>query len=350
MSTLFLHIGHAKTGSSYIQSSLAASRSALELKGLVYPEPGRGHPGNGLILLNMMQKGCCEFAGDIVLSSEFLFREFRDDNFCKSFENYIHETFSSVQILLLIRDPVSHASSCYQQSVKNRGYAGSVSDYLMTYNRPAAVDQVLDNLSKMRSVQTTVKNYSAMNNISSAFEGWLGVPEETLTLPPSAKVNRSLTRAELELQLLLNVHFGSAYTKIQQKFRHLLPDLEGDRFLPPVFEQEKMWTRLLPSIERVNSKVESHERYKRDLCEPTTADPEGYKFSQEQLEVIATVIAREAKRGLKGELARQRIQRLEQRNQLLKHRLSEMQNANSWQLSKPLRSVRTLLSRLRRSA
>lgn len=40
MTTVFLHVGHGKTGSSYAQSSLALCRDHLASPGLAYPTVG----------------------------------------------------------------------------------------------------------------------------------------------------------------------------------------------------------------------------------------------------------------------------------------------------------------------
>ena len=39
MNKLILHVGHGKTGSSYIQSFLALNKNMLKNNGFIYPEP-----------------------------------------------------------------------------------------------------------------------------------------------------------------------------------------------------------------------------------------------------------------------------------------------------------------------
>jgi hypothetical protein len=332
---LYLHIGHAKTGSSYIQSTLARSTLTLEQQGLYYPlyhniaaaAAGRiVSDGNGKILLEFMQQDKCEFCKDILLSSEYIFGYFRQDKFCDEFEAFVKRSFAAVKILLFIRDPVSAACSLYQQRVKNHGYTGTVSEFSRTVNRPADVDRVLDNIKRLPCVDVTVKNYSANNHVIRTVEEWLGLDEGCLTLPPVASVNRSLTRAELELQLLLNLELGSAYPAAHGAFTRQLPGLRSELVRPSIADQEDLWRRLSSHIERVNAQVEVGERYdmERDLSEPTIHDQTSFEFSREQLKVVASLIAREVKRA------------------------HGLRTSRSWRLAKPLRSVWALLSKVRR--
>src|SRR5262245_28751429 len=64
MKTLYLHIGHGKTGTSYLQSSLALSIERLADRNIVYPRMGsveRGakgliSSGNGSVFVLLMSK------------------------------------------------------------------------------------------------------------------------------------------------------------------------------------------------------------------------------------------------------------------------------------------------------
>jgi len=82
---VYLHIGHGKTGTSYIQSSLALSRERLIEKGIQYPIDPRasrwaeiGHSSTGnvsrLPFERLLPHTDMHFNGSLLLSSEFLFR------------------------------------------------------------------------------------------------------------------------------------------------------------------------------------------------------------------------------------------------------------------------------------
>ena len=91
MRTLYLHIGHGKTGSSYIQSSLVLSRDALAAQGIAYPPyktdaaaaAGGMSSGNGKPLFQALESGwraallawrLARIEGNVLLSSELLLR------------------------------------------------------------------------------------------------------------------------------------------------------------------------------------------------------------------------------------------------------------------------------------
>jgi hypothetical protein len=311
--TLFLHIGHGKTGSSWIQSSLRLSRAALAVQGIDYPsrrDSGVGDPtritsGNGIGLLTSAEGFDARIAGcqtpperSLFFSSEFLFREIEDSESVGFLRPVAHKHgFERVSLLLFIRDPLGHAASEWQQSVKRGGAVESVGDFFAHFAMPEGVAAVLDRLERA-GVELAVRNYSrCRDRLLAETAGWLGIGEATLTPPPAARVNRSLTRSEIALQQALNSRLGRCGELLSDPLCERLPDLEPDDVRPPVAVQEAAWNRLLPAIERVNARLPEEHRYRCDIREPAP-ETESLCFSAAQLDVIAGAVA--------GEIARLR--------------------------------------------
>lgn len=248
--SLLVHVGHGKTGSSYIQSALAGSRDTLRAHDIAYPiaedraqaaQDGGISSGNlryvaGSLraLLNTPQ---AEGAAQILLSSESLF-----STLIRGGEAFLAEAQSvfpgiEVKAMIYIRDPMDHAVSCYHQDVKRGGFTGSFAQSLAGYNIPQKVGSFL-RLFTEAGVDVTVRNYSRHSKaILPSFERWLGLPGGSLALPPVGQVNRSLTLGEIALQKAFNVHFGKEARRfVSDPLCTQLPDIRSE--LPPLAEAD----------------------------------------------------------------------------------------------------------------
>ncbi len=120
MSILYLHVGHGKTGSSYLQSVLALSQNALKDEEIVYSLNGSGEraaqgkitSGNGDLLEGFLKKRKADGKGNsnFLFSSEVLFHKFLTDKGEELLEIIEGQCFEKIKILLFIRDPLEHAS------------------------------------------------------------------------------------------------------------------------------------------------------------------------------------------------------------------------------------------------
>ena len=152
---LHLHVGHGKTGSSFLQSWWSLNRSAMWRFGrLHYPEvdsdkqakSGHFSTGNGVLLDQVLQvsdqpqylsrlcsdllsqtQGCCPEV--VLFSAERWARHLP-----KRFENLMRVAdavgFDQIRIWLVVRDPLDHAVSVYGQMVKRHGFSGSLDEWL----------------------------------------------------------------------------------------------------------------------------------------------------------------------------------------------------------------------------
>lgn len=249
---LYIHIGHNKTGSSYVQSIFANSVGALQKQGLVYPnskniqkaKQGGITTGNILAFSEMLKNNDAVYSkGEYgkVFSSELFFKSFIEKEFQQSFCTFIEKnSIISVKILLFIRDPVSLACSRYQQLVKGHGLTGSIEAYFEeNFNTPKEVNVVLDFFESLPIFQVTVKNYSReKKRLLSVVEEWLEVPSGTLNKPPQGVVNRSLTFGELELQRFINFSLGASPNALANHVSNNLPDIRAEIECPSIASQE----------------------------------------------------------------------------------------------------------------
>ena len=248
--SLLVHVGHGKTGSSYVQSALAGSRDTLRDHGIAYPiaeDRARAAQDGGIssgnlrytagalrALLNTPQ---AQEAEQVLISSESLF-----PTLTRGGEGFLAEAQAAVpgievKVLLYIRDPMDHAVSCYHQDVKRGGFTGSFAQSLADYNIPQKVGSFL-RLFTDAGVDVAVRNYARHSKaILPSFENWLGLPGGSLALPPVERVNRSLTLGEIELQKAFNVHFGKEARRfVSDPLCTHLPEIRSE--LPPLAESD----------------------------------------------------------------------------------------------------------------
>lgn len=274
MATLYLHAGHGKTGSSYIQSTMANSIESVLEQGYYYPfsrditsaASGKISSGNSSDFERLIDHGV--IGEKVIFSGENFFHLFRGESGRELLRKACSAGYDEVNIILFIRDPIDHAPSSYQQSIKRGGQSWDVSEFFGRYSVPKLVDEFIRQCSLFEDINLTVKNYSrCRSNILSEFCSWSGLCESKLMVPKVKNVNRSLTRAELIFQREFNKNLGKCGGLISDVLCNELPDIESELMLPSKEVQERMLERMKGHIDFVNSKVDQQHRYN---C--TTAD------------------------------------------------------------------------------
>ncbi|MCH2093813.1 MAG: hypothetical protein MK160_01730 [Rhodobacteraceae bacterium] len=300
---LILHIGIHKTGSSYIQSSLALSRDNLDRNGIFYPDnktaerARAGHVTAG----NLSTQGnwtqdildiTDAFEGPALLfSAEGLSRELvpRWDDLRPVFARF------HLKIIAFCRDPVSQVLSHKAQQEKRAGLSVSVTEFLRTYKSLEWLSEILLR-SEQLGAEVVLMNYSkrAQTLLPSLSEA-LGVSPGDLIEPPLGRVNRGLSRSEHIIQEAFNRHYGPGTGNIiSDALCNELPDVAPAA--PAVTRQD--YDAIVQAVEgdmcRINTRLSAQEQMRLEpfdeFDQPT--DPEApITLSVAQVDVLAKSIS-----------------------------------------------------------
>jgi len=364
MPTLYLHVGHGKTGTSWIQSVLRLSSTELKKHGIIYAigqdhkvlDPNKITSGNAVSILGSRQsfesilENCHSTDNDSLLfSSENLFLHFVSSN-AEAFidEVALKNGFDRVEILLFIRNPVSHAVSFWQQQIKRGGgYNISLDSFNqfendLRYKIFSLVEQFLEKAKKCELINLTVLNYSnCKDNLINYLASWLKVPVEILTIPSGKRVNRSMTYAELMLQKELNRILGPSGRLISDPLCEKLTEIEPDITIPHLSVQNEMWAKIQPIVERLNRILPVEHRYLFDIQNPEPL-PEVLTFTHQQIEIVAESLGYEILRLRKQlENAKETISNV--RNKLI------VRNKNYQELQRQIGESKEMVSSLKSS-
>lgn len=233
---VFLHVGEAKTGTTYLQNLLDSDRDELRAAGLLYPPcGGNGHVPATLDLRKAKFKGVAdpavpgswgrlvtqirEWDGPALVSSELLApaRPAHIERAMASLD------FADVHIILTVRDLARQLPAAWQERVKNRGQE-SFAEWLATIHDPKGgdpgglfwalhdVERILEkwsaNLPPKRVHVITVPPAGGDRSLLwKRFAQVIGVDPERFRQPP-ASVNASLGAAEVNLVRQVNIALG----------------------------------------------------------------------------------------------------------------------------------------------
>ena len=316
MPILYLHVGHSKTGTSWMQAALRENAAALAEGGLAYPifdgvgndqgaEIGQGNglwlatsPVGELDLRLRMIFGSAGPRGAVLSSEEFFPRLTGPDDPAALPQAALVAGFDRIEMLLFIRNPVGHAASLWQQYVKNSGGTGPIEVFFDKYAVPDRVAGFLDRFLSMDGVGLTCLNYDRhRRDLLAPLCAWLGTPAISLAPPCARTINRGMTRAELALHVALNRRIGRAGRVLSEALCVGLPDMPPDPVYPDPDCQRAMCARLAPTLERVNACLPEAERYRPDIAlAPLNADRAALSFSPEQIDLIGASLGGEIRR------------------------------------------------------
>ena len=284
---LHLHVGHGKTGSSFLQSWLSINATALqERMGLLYPDrcPISGRldrraqqsqfsMGNGYVLQPLLDPSCGLFRAK--RWRRRLFRQHGvDDQALKgvvfSYEPWARHLpsqlnhllsksellgFEGLDLWLLVRDPLDHAVSVYGQMVKRHGFVGSLDDWLVIYDFPNALLHFLKTIRSCDgSLSLAVDHYGRnKRSLINLLKDWLSLSASFNYSEPKQVVNRSLTFQELRLVRHLNAVDPALGLAVGESLVDRLPSIPQVSMLPSIEAQQRFISRWATTIEAINS-------------------------------------------------------------------------------------------------
>jgi hypothetical protein len=297
---IYLHVGHGKTGSSYLQSCLALSIKNLRAYGIMYPLSSRDleRATSGLVTSGNIYpdaqsvEGVVELLdGDdgksLLLSSEALFRTL--------FRNVLTEIRGSypraeISVLLFLRNPLSNAASSFQEFVKQGKTDKGFSSFLEKFQKPLEVANFLE-ACRLHAVNLTVYNFSAhKDRLRTIFCDWLRVPDGTLEESKISRVNRSLTPAEIVLMQHMRSTLGPKNAAVLGKaLCQRAPNVRSEPPTAPRAELETFLARMVPQTERVHQLL-GKSIYTAEELTPYLRETEPLlSFTEEQIKIIAQV-------------------------------------------------------------
>lgn len=297
---LIIHVGHAKTGSSFIQSSLARNSEQLQAHGIFYPKINDrlARPvitsGNARFVLQNLAPPPPKNTEAYVISDEAIFVKM------KHFESIpveMHQLmsmpkFTSVEFILFIRDPVEHVESHYHQGMKNHGHYAPITQYFEKDQYPAAVLSFLDVVKRIKNSKLHVFNYSRhKSDVLAPVLSVLGVGSLPDTSYENKRINRSLTAAEAELFRSINSEAINPMNALSAALCNELPHIKSEKLYPSLEVQNAMLSRLKGEIDAVNARIPKEEGYQNTTHKPYS-EFENFSLKKEQISLIGTTLGK----------------------------------------------------------
>ncbi|MCA0998666.1 hypothetical protein [Alloyangia pacifica] len=291
MTKLFLHVGHGKTGTSYLQSSFLKGQKSLSDIGIEYPAPkqkvsealrGEAASGNGnSLFVPLSEIGKADSGISSLYSSEFLFSKMIEPKFTQKIRRLAErDNFDSVEVLLFIRNPIEHAASGWMQAIKRGESLRSIDEHFRRYKIPKQVESLLE-LSSDEGFNVTVKNYSAVRRsiLEESLE-WLGAPKDLLTGGGYGQVNRSLTYSEVEIIRALKSRIGKKASYLSDALCNRFPDEKSEPVIPSLETQCALLENNQDSLSKINLQISKDHYYNLEVLTPTDSS---FEISKEKL-------------------------------------------------------------------
>ncbi|MCB4412412.1 hypothetical protein [Synechococcus sp. MU1611] len=278
---LFLHIGHGKTGTSAIQSSLAIASNDLAEQGISYPiqqslrdrasrleiTSGNWEPKSEVSLSDELLEIAANNGDNlkIILSSESLFWLVPELIQNKSkWENNI-----DMHIILAVREIEEMLSSEYQQRVKRHGDSMPLEQFLRARHfissHHAKAAEIIE-LMNESNISNTIINYSRhKRDISQLIFKLVGAeelyPEDQMA---GAIINRSLSRKELEMLITINALYYSKFPWISTRISDALiksqPQIEAQQCKLIKPQLEKVYEQNDAYLQTINACLDPNEQ------------------------------------------------------------------------------------------
>ena len=281
---LHLHVGHGKTGSSFLQSWWALNRSELwQVARLLYPVGGADQRaragafsmGNGVLLDRALQASdrprqlrrlWAELLRQVPLSATDAPHGlvFSAERWARVLPQQLEGLqrvadaggVEQIRIWLLVRDPLDHALSVYGQMVKRHGFTGSLDDWLEIYDFPQALLSCLKAFQSCPDrIALCVDHYGHQRRqLLKRMQAWLQLPGEApWQAPVQSRVNRSLSADELLLMRWLNRRYGDRAAPVGEELVDRLPNLAPARLQPSAVALQRFLQRWSPVVDQINS-------------------------------------------------------------------------------------------------
>ena len=300
---VIIHLGHHKTGSTYLQHCFVGKNEELAKNGVIYPKPHNRYLHNvdswQSILKTVKKYKNKEFYRDktLLFSCEVLYEFLAYKT--KSL-NDLSNLGVNVELIVFSRCPMEYLQSIYGQIVKSPGFSGSIEDFLQENNNKI---DVVENMAKIVDAADSlhmpvhIYNYSKRKkDLLSLVENHLDVPEGTLRPEQDNMViNRSLTPDEVLFARSFNKFLGKKAPKfVSAPLVTNLPNIRAQKIKPEKQVIEEFIMSMNRDIDNFNKKYghrfDAYDRLNANDVEGVES-PECATLSPQQLEVVASAVA-----------------------------------------------------------
>lgn len=252
MSKIFLHVGHGKTGTSFLQSIFAKNAETLTQNGIVYSgnarvletaAKGNTTSGNKLELLAKLKEDR-PFEDDpqsYLYSAESLFVSFQDDAFVQSCVNASKASGKQISVLMFVRDPIDFQLSTYTQGAQGRDLEYDVETHFKSHakrNQTHLFDAIKSvcEVCKTHGFELRVFNYTHhKRNLVGIVTDFLDLDPNLVPLEvPNKRVNRSLGAMELGVSRAMRKMFTPYSTPRNENYLKQFADMTPNVKWPPL--------------------------------------------------------------------------------------------------------------------
>ncbi len=283
---IFLHVGHSKTGSSFLQAILAQNHARLSQLGIHYPMLERDHAratrggvtsGNRRVINDPEQLGkALSYPGAVLLSNESMWRKFADARFVDTIAEAAARSDRTVAIFLCLRNPIEHNQSRFMQLSQAGMSSMTISEF---FQGKAVYDQLdlfasvlgIIDLCDQLGFELAIYNYSIIrSHLLPTFCRFLGVDEVDTLVSDNAmtRVNRSLNTVELGARRALNNLFQDCPQLPQDRnyLRELVdatPELNFPLPRPTAEALDRFLVGIGQDLDATNARLPAQAQYER---------------------------------------------------------------------------------------
>lgn len=306
---LVIHIGHGKTGSSFLQSVLVLNRANLERHGLLYPEhesdrmalAGKITSGNGDLILDPSYN--LNSSNNYLFSNEDLFNKLLVPGVLE--RTLLHRDFN-IRIVLYTRNVFEVLFSGWGQWVKRGGCVKDLDTFLVEDNSNLPFSKICNwlDVAEKHGFEITVRNYSVhKSNIAGVFLSDLlggSALDFDVLYPEAATVNRSLTLAEYEIQRAFNKNLPRSSSFVSDVLVDGCPEIKASKLKCREATYDVVVDRIKPIIDSINARIPSRERIEIEGKDAVAAVDVGgdYSITTGQIEVLVDSICGHLKMSL----------------------------------------------------
>jgi tetratricopeptide (TPR) repeat protein len=251
LSKLYLHVGHGKTGSSFLQSVFAKNATLLRANNIIYPgneqvlesaASGETTSGNVGVLLEKLKEDnpFPEGPHSFLFSWEGLASKFREDEFVDACARAAKVGGKTVSVLFFIRDPIDLQLSSYTQIAQARKFDHDPEDYFRGQAKARQFQtfndvQCVCTACKANDFELKIYNYTrSKSELINNTQSFLGLDDSVELELPSRKVNRSIGAMELGICRAMRESFSLFQTPKNENYLKQFIDSTPNVKWPPL--------------------------------------------------------------------------------------------------------------------